>query len=82
MSRGRKSKPVILTDKEREYLEQQTRARTIQAQTVTRAKILLLRAAGVTIENIAEKVDLNRKSVMLCINKFHEGGIQKTWFMA
>ena len=61
MSRGRKSKPVILTDKEREYLKQQTRARTIQAQTVTRAKILLLRAAGVTIENIAEKVVLNRK---------------------
>ena len=82
MSRGRKSKPVILTDKEREYLEQQTRARTIQAQTVTRAKILLLRAAGVTIENIAEKVDLNRKSVMLCINKFHEGGIQNALFDA
>lgn len=82
MSRGRKSKPVILTDKEREYLEQQTRARTIQAQTVTRAKILLLRATGVTIENIAEKVDLNRKSVMLCINKFHEGGIQNALFDA
>lgn len=82
MTRGRKSNPVILTDEEREYLELQTRARTIQAQTVTRARILLLRSVGVTIEDIAEKVDLNRKSVMLCIKKFHEGGIQNALFDA
>ena len=37
-----------------------TRARTIQAQTVTRARILLLRADAISIDSIADKVYLNR----------------------
>ena len=32
---------IELSKEEREYLERQTRAKTIQAQTVTRARILL-----------------------------------------
>lgn len=34
---GRKSSIINLTAEDREYLEMQTRARTIQAQTVSRA---------------------------------------------
>ena len=41
---GRKSIVINLSAEEREYLETQTRARTIQAQTVNRARILLLKA--------------------------------------
>ena len=41
---GRKPSVINLTETEREYLETQTRARTIQAQTVSRARILLLKA--------------------------------------
>ncbi|WP_417332283.1 IS630 family transposase, partial [Gordonibacter urolithinfaciens] len=67
---------------EREYLELQTRARTIQAQTVTRARILLLRADAVSIDAIADKVGLNRCSVMLCLKKFKEGGIENALFDA
>lgn len=44
---GRKAGTITLTEDQRSYLELQTRARTIQAQTVCRARILLLRADGV-----------------------------------
>ena len=63
-------------------MELQTRARTIQAQTVTRARILLLRADAVSIDAIADKVGLNRCSVMLCLKKFKEGGIENALFDA
>lgn len=72
---GRKTATIELTPADREYLELQTRARTIQAQTVNRARILLLKADGHSIDDIADKVGLNRKSVMLCINKFKEGDV-------
>jgi hypothetical protein len=45
---GRKVNTITLTEEQRSYLELQTRARTIQAQTVCRARILLLRADGVS----------------------------------
>ena len=67
---GRKAKVLQLSSEDRDYLEQQTRARTIQAQTVNRARILLLKADGLSVADIADKVGLNRKSVMLCIEKY------------
>ena len=63
-------------------MELQTRARTIQAQTVNRARILLLKADGHSIDDIADKVGMNRKSVMLCLSKFKEGGIENALFDA
>lgn len=79
---GRKSSTITLSFEDRAYLETQTKARTIQAQTVVRARVLLLKADGYSIEAIADKVDMNRKSVMLCINKFNEGGIENALFDA
>lgn len=79
---GRKASTIILSSEDRAYLETQTKARTIQAQTVERAKILLLKADGFSIDAIADKTDLNRKSVMLCINKFIEGGVENALFDA
>ena len=79
---GRKPTVIELTSAEREYLELQTRARTIQAQTVNRARILLLKADGHSIDDIADKVGVNRKSVMLCLSKFKEGGIENALFDA
>lgn len=79
---GRKAVRLNLSQKEREYLETQTRARTIQAQTVARARILLLKADGCTVNDIADKVGMNRKSVMLCINKYNDGGIENALFDA
>ena len=43
---GRKAIALALTQEDREFLESQARARTIQAQTVIRARILLLKADG------------------------------------
>lgn len=79
---GKRASSIVLSNDEREYLELQTRARTIQAQTVTRARILLLRADAVSIDAIADKVGLNRCSVMLCLKKFKEGGIENALFDA
>lgn len=79
---GRKSSVITLTAKEREYLETLTRARTIQAQTVNRARILLLKAAGCFIDDIADKVGINRKNVMLCLNKYAQGGVENALFDA
>ena len=79
---GKRASSIELSNEEREYLELQTRARTIQAQTVTRARILLLRADAISIDAIADKVCLNRCSVMLCLKKFKEGGIENALFDA
>lgn len=79
---GRKATTITLSNEDRDYLELQTRARTIQAQTVNRARILLLKANGTRIDDIADKVGMNRKSVMLCINKYLEGGVDNALFDA
>lgn len=79
---GKRASSIELSNEEREYLERQTRARTIQAQTVTRARILLLRADSVSIDAIADKVGIKRCSVMLCLKKFKEGGIENALFDA
>ena len=79
---GKKASTITLSTDDRSYLEAQTRARTIQAQTVTRARILLLKADGISIDDIADKVGMNRKSVMLCINKYLEGGVENALFDA
>lgn len=73
---GRKSAVLALTPEERNCLELKLRTRTIQAQIMIRAKILLLKADGYTIDQIADKLDLNRKSVMLCLKKYKAGGVE------
>ena len=64
---GRKVSVIMLSDEDRSYLETQLR-HVIQAQIVMRARILLLDADGLSIDTIADKVDMNRKSIMLYIN--------------
>ena len=79
---GKKASVFTLSSEDRNFLEEQTRARTIQAQTVARARILLLKADGTAIDTIADKVGMNRKSVMLCINKYLSGGIENALYDA
>lgn len=79
---GRNTSSIELTNADREYLQLQTRTRTIQAQTVNRARIILLKADGISIDEIADKVGMNRKSVMLCLKKYKEGGIENALFDA
>jgi transposase len=49
---------------------------------VQRARIILLRADGISIDIIADKVGINRKSVMLCINKYKENGTDNALYDA
>ena len=71
-----KAGKIEITETDRNYLETLLRARTMQAQTVQRARIILLRTEGIPIDIIADKVGINRKSVMLCINKYKESGVE------
>lgn len=77
-----KAKPLILSAEERSRLETIAKARTLQAQIVIRARILLLKANGESVDSIAEKVDLNRNSVLLCLKKFSQGGIENAIYDA
>ena len=70
-----KAKPLALTTDDRELLEALIRTRTIQASIMNRARIILLKADGESTDQIAEKVGLNRNSVLLCLKKFREGGV-------
>ncbi|SEM42953.1 Helix-turn-helix domain-containing protein, partial [Butyrivibrio sp. ob235] len=71
-----KAQPLILPDDDREYFESIVRTRTMQAQIVSRARILLLKADGESVDAIAEKVGLNRNSVLLCLKKYKNGGAE------
>jgi transposase len=71
-----KAQPINLSETDRTYLEAMTRARTLQAQTVNRAKILLQKANGESVDAIADKLDMNRNSVLLCLKKYQEGGVE------
>jgi len=70
------SKRIELLEKDRTYLESLVRSRTEQAQIVQRARILLLRADGVGLEEIADKVGIHRKSIELCLRKYRDGGVE------
>lgn len=77
-----KALPLLLSDEERNQLETIMRTRTLQAQIVSRARILLLKAEGDSVDTIAEKVDLNRNSVLLCLKKYNAGGIENAIYDA
>ncbi len=77
---GHKVSIIDLTPEDRNYLEARVRARASQAQTVCRACILLLKADGHSMDDIADKVSINRKSVMLCFSKYANGGVENALF--
>ena len=65
-----KAKALELLPQDRKHLESIIRTRTIQAQVQNRAKTILLKADGYSIDAIADKLDLNRNSIMLCLSKY------------
>jgi transposase len=73
-------KVITLSDDDREYLQSLVRRRTIQAQMVDRAKILLYKEQGDSYQVIADRIDVNIKSVKLCIDKYLDGGIERALF--
>lgn len=77
-----KAIPLVLSPEDHDRLESIVRTRTLQAQVVSRARILLLKESGDSIDTIADKVDLNRNSVLLCLKKFKEGGVENAIYDA
>ena len=71
-----KAQTLKWSDNDRIYLESVTHTRTMQTQTVSRAKILLLKADGESLDAIADKLDLNRNSILLCLRKHKDGGVE------
>lgn len=71
-----------LSDEDKKYLKSLSKTRTIQAQVVDRARILLYKAAGVSFDDIAARLNISKRTVRLCISKFNNGGIDAALFDA
>lgn len=76
MARPKKYGNSSLTDAEVERLTTITNTRTAEAQKVQRAKILLLSSEGMSNVSIAEKLDIHRNSVELCLKKYNVSGLE------
>lgn len=79
---GRKATTITVSDDDRIFLTKITKTKTIQLQTAQRARILLLKAEGLPIDTIAKRVDLDRKSIMFCIKKYLDGGVENALYDA
>ena len=76
MARGRKTSLTIrLTPAERQTLLAWQRATTIRAGLVRRARIILLRANGVPITDIARAVGMSRRHTYRWLQRFLQDGL-------
>lgn len=76
----RKASQLILQDGDEEYLRTLIKQRTIQAQIVIRAHILLDKSNGISTRNIASYYDISTATVQLCVKKYKEGGTGRALF--
>lgn len=72
----KKAIPIQLTETEAHYLESIVQKGTVEARMYRRAKILLLKAEGISNEAIADKLDITVPTVRLCLRKYNESGLQ------
>ena len=78
----RKPTSLTLNEGDYEYLRSLIKQRTIQAQVVIRAHILLDRYNGTPIRTIAKIYDISPSTVQLCIKKYMDGGTKSALFDA
>ena len=78
----RKPTSLTLNEGDYEYLRSLIKQRTIQAQVVIRAHILLDRYNGTPIRTIAKIYDISPSTVQLCIKKYMDGGTTSALFDA
>lgn len=67
---------VYLSASDHKTVSQIASSRTEEARKVQRAKILLMSAEGRSQTDIAKEVKLSRPSVLLCIKKFNQAGLE------
>ena len=78
----RKATSLTLNEGDYKYLRSLIKQRTIQAQVVIRAHILLDRYNGTPIRTIAKIYDISPSTVQLCIKKYMDGGTKNALFDA
>ena len=71
---------VKLSDDESNYLISLIKARTIQAQIVDRARMLLWKADGRTFSDIADALAVSVPTVRRCIERFNTNGMNLALF--
>lgn len=71
-----KAQRLELNEEEKEQLEQILRSKTVAVQIHTRARILSYKSEGKSTDKIAQEIGVNRKSVLLCLKKYKDGGIE------
>ena len=76
----RKATPITLREGDYDYLRSLIKQRTIQAQVVIRAHILLDRYSGTPIRSIAKIYDISPATVQLCVKKYLNGGTESALF--
>lgn len=67
---------IELMEGDHDYLLSLSKNRTIQAQIVERAKILLQKEAGKTDKSVAGSLCIDVNTVHLCVQKYLEGGTE------
>ena len=68
--------PIFLSDDDKSYLKSVLQKGTVEARVHRRAKILLLKSDGMADEAIADKLDISRPTVKLCLKKYRESGVK------
>ena len=61
-----------LSDEDRDYLKALSKKRTIQAQVVDRARILLYKADGMTFQQIADKLAISTQRYAFVFRSFRK----------
>lgn len=70
-----KATRIEICEADRKRLEGMARSRSVSVSMSRRARILLGRANGRSIDAVADEVGVNRNTVILCQRKFREGGV-------
>ena len=72
----KKAVPFIMPEDDVIQLKSIVRMDTIDARTYKRAKILILKNQGMSINAVANKLDIAVNAVKLCLAKYKEGGLE------
>lgn len=67
---------ITISDEESAYLKSLIKTRTIQAQVVDRARILLWKSEAKTDKAIADGLGISVNTVRRCIDRYLNGGIK------
>ncbi|MGH3922230.1 MAG: helix-turn-helix domain-containing protein, partial [Pseudonocardiaceae bacterium] len=72
---GKRIRAIKASDSDREELERRTRAKTLPARTVERARIILLSADGHTGRQVAARIGCAAQSVVAWRNRCEQEGL-------